>query len=236
MSDDTRLGLAKQLVIALEQGDDASTDQLLDDIAGVRETQLFREVGKLTRQLHDALGSFAFDAKIASITENDIPDAKERLNYVISMTEQAANQTLTAVENLLTVSQQLDSEACILSGKWERFRAREMPYEEFKEMSQEITQHFKQADERLLEIQSGLNDILMAQSFQDITGQIIRKVIDLVKNLEDNMVGIIRVSSAKKVPNKDELLGPVVPGIDDKQNDVASDQVDVDDLLSSLGF
>lgn len=240
MSDDTRLVLARQLVTALEKGDEAASDQLLDDIAHVRETQLFKEVGKLTRQLHDAMGSFVFDSKIAAFAEHAIPDAKERLNYVITMTEQAANQTLSAVEALLIVAEELDSQSEFLSGKWDRFLAREMPYDEFKAMSQELAQHFKKQDESLHTIQSGLNEILMAQSFQDITGQIIRKVIDLVKSLEESMVGLIRVSGSKKaaaaLPVKDELPGPVVPGIDDKLNDVAGNQDDVDDLLSSLGF
>lgn len=236
MSNDERLGLARELVKALEQGDELASDQILDDIAGVRETQLFKEVGKLTRQLHNAMGNFVLDSKIASITEHDIPDAKERLNYVIAMTEQAANQTLTVVEDLLLVSEQLDVQAELLSGKWERFRAREMPFGEFKEMSQELTIHFKELVERLLKIRGGLNNILMAQGFQDVTGQIIRQVIDLVKTLEESMVGIISVSGAKKAQAGDHLHGPVVPGIDDKSGGVAHNQDDVDDLLSSLGF
>ena len=136
------LALAKDLVCALEQCDDASADEILDQVAGLRETQLFKELGKLTRQLHDALVGFSVDEKITELTEHDIPDAKQRLHYVISMTEQAANQTLTAVENLLPISESLNSQSRQLAEKWNRFLDREMPLDEFKAMSQEISQNF----------------------------------------------------------------------------------------------
>lgn len=235
------LDLAKQLVLALEAGDEGKADQLLDRVAGVREAQLFQEIGRLTRQLHDTLVSFSLDAKIAEMTEHDIPDAKERLNYVISMTEQAADKTLTAVEDLLPISQALTEQATQLSVKWSRFLDREMPLDEFKAMTTEITDHFQHATHGLSTMQSGLNDILMAQGFQDITGQIIRRVIDLVHELETSMVELIRISGRKfktseSTTTQPELPGPVVPGVDDKAGDVATNQDDVDDLLSSLGF
>jgi len=239
MSNEIRLALARDLVKALEQGDEATADGLLDEIAGLRETQLFQEVGRLTRQLHDTLAGFAIDSKIASMTETDIPDAKERLHYVIRMTEQAANQTLNAVENLLPVSVQLNEQAAALEDKWSRFLDKEMPYEEFKAMSKEIAQYFIQSKSSLDVVQAGLNDILMAQGFQDITGQIIRRVIELVQDLETSMVELIRISGHKTKSAQTEehkLPGPVVPGVDDKAEDVANSQDEVDDLLSSLGF
>ena len=235
------LGLAKDLVSALEKGDEVAVGSLLDELAGLRETQLFKEIGRLTRQLHDSMISFSVEAKITEMTKNDIPDAQERLRYVITMTEQAADQTLTAVENLLPLSQVLSEQVEELSAKWDRFLAREMPLEEFKTMSEEISQHFKESKNSLLQVQTGLNDILMAQGFQDITGQIIRRVIELVQELESSMVKMISIagSKASKEPSQQsqpELPGPVVPGVDDRDGGVAANQVDVDDLLSSLGF
>lgn len=240
MTNDLRLALAKDLVVALEQGNEIEADKILDEFAGHKESQLFHEIGALTRQLHDTMAGFSLDSKITSMTENEIPDAKERLQYVITMTEKAANQTLNAVENLLPVSQTLNEQAEALSEKWERFLDREMPFEEFKSMSAEITKHFDESKGSLLEVQNGLNDILMAQGFQDITGQIIKRVIDLVQELESSMVELIRLAGGNKnsanKAKEPELPGPVVPGVDDKVGDVASSQDDVDDLLSSLGF
>ena len=234
------LTLAKELVAALEKGDQIVADTLLDELAGLRETQLFKEIGRLTRQLHDTMVSFSLDSKISAMTESEIPDAKERLQYVITMTEQAADQTLTAVENLLPISQELNDQAAQLSAKWGRFLDREMPLDEFKAMTAEITRHFAESKHGLEQVQVGLNDILMAQGFQDITGQIIRRVIELVQELEISLVKLISISG-RKVGNDTvvihhDLPGPVVPGVDDREGDVAHNQVDVDDLLSSLGF
>jgi len=241
MTNDFRLDLAKDLVIALEQGNEIETEKLLDKLAGYKASELFQEVGQLTRQLHDSMAGFSLDSKITSMTENDIPDAKERLQYVITMTEQAANQTLNAVEELLPVSKILNEQAEALSEKWERFLDREMPFEEFKSMSAEITLHFSQSRGSLILVEKGLNDILMAQGFQDITGQIIKRVIDLVQDLELSMVELIRLAGdaskhGEGQAKEPDLPGPVVPGVDDKVGDVASNQDDVDDLLSSLGF
>lgn len=240
MTDNLRLALAKELVTMLEQGNELEADKILNKIAEEKEEQLFQKVGQLTRQLHDTMSDFSLDSKIASMTENDIPDAKERLQYVITMTEQAANETLNTVEGLLPVSKSLNDQAEILSTKWERFLDKEMPFEEFRSMSVEITQHFDESKGGLVKVQTGLNDILVAQGFQDITGQIIKRVIDLVQNLEASMVELIRLSGGHQIEEKQshepKLPGPVVPGVDDKKGDVVANQDDVDDLLSSLGF
>ena len=240
MTNDNRLELAKDLVTALEQGNDATVDEILDKIVGLKEGQLFQEVGRLTRQLHDTMTDFSVDSKITSMAEHDIPDAKERLQYVITMTEQAANQTLNVVEEVIPVSQQLNKQSQQLSEKWGRFLDKEMPFAEFKCMSAEITDYFQQSKGSLQQVQDGLNEILMAQGFQDITGQIIKRVIDLVQDLETSMVELVRISGGKGIEpqkiNEPNLPGPVVPGVDDKKGDIATNQDDVDDLLSSLGF
>ncbi|CCE24822.1 protein phosphatase CheZ [Methylotuvimicrobium alcaliphilum] len=241
MTDKDRLSQVKDLLKALEEGDEQTADRILDEIAGIRESQLFIEVGRLTRQLHDAMVHFSVDSKITEIAAQEIPDAKERLRYVITMTEQAADQTLTVVEDIVPVARMLNEQATKLAENWERFLIRKMPFEEFKDMSQEITEYFNESVKSLEIMQNGLNDILMAQGFQDITGQIIRRVIAMVEDLENGMVDLIRLSSVKAasketVMSNVELPGPVVPGVDDKKDAVATSQDDVDDLLSSLGF
>jgi chemotaxis protein CheZ len=242
MTNDSRLALAKDLVLAIENGDEILADRLLDEIAGLRESQLFQEVGQLTRQLHDTMVSFSLDSKISAMTAQDIPDAKERLQYVITMTEEAADKTLSAVEELLPISKNLNEESRQLSDKWNRFMDKEMPFEEFKRMSSEITQHFNISEGAIEQVQKGLNDILLTQGFQDITGQIIKRVINLVQDLESSLVELVRISGGGGAANSSdqddsvELPGPVVPGVDDKKGDVAENQDDVDDLLSSLGF
>ncbi|MGX2041268.1 protein phosphatase CheZ [Methylocaldum sp. MU1018] len=237
---DGRIEQARALLAALERGDDESADRILDEIGRVRETLMFQEVGKLTRQLHDTLANFALDEKIADLTEKEIPDAKQRLNYVIAMTEQAANTTLNAVESILPLAESLRDRSDELGGRWRRFRQREMPYEEFKSLSQDLAEHFAAAAEHLQTVQHSLTEVLMAQGFQDLTGQIIRRVIKLVQDLERSLVELIRISgrrfksSGESVPEAaPAALGPAVPGVDE---DTVRNQDDVDSLLSSLGF
>jgi len=240
LSADGRIEQARALLAALERGDDESADRILDEIGRVRETLMFQEVGKLTRQLHDTLANFALDEKIADLTEKEIPDAKERLNYVITMTEQAANTTLNAVESILPFAESLREQSNELSVQWQRFRQREMPYEEFKSLAQDLAEYFDVSTAHLQTIQHSLTEVLMAQGFQDLTGQIIRRVIKLVQDLEHSLVELIRISgrrfkpSGESVPDvKPHALGPAVPGVD---QDTVQNQDDVDSLLSSLGF
>ena len=237
---------ARQLVAELEAGNVDAASQLLDELARQRDTGLFQELGKLTRELHDTLNSFHLDSRIASLTEHDIPDAKERLNYVISMTEQAAHRTLTAVEQSLPIAEELQTRADQLQDKWRRFRRKDMDVAEFRALVPEIDSFLDLTSGHASKLNASLSDVLMAQDFQDITGQIIRRVINLVKDVEDNLVSLVRISGqrmvqadkpAAKLAGKEDLsrgIGPQVPGLDTA--DVVQGQDDVDDLLSSLGF
>lgn len=239
-----RLRRAQELAQALEREDHTEADRLLDELAAGRDALLFQELGRLTRQLHEAMSGFSLDSRLAELAEHDIPDAKERLNYVITMTEQAANTTLNAIDEILPVTEKLSGEASELADQWTRFLQREMPFDEFKAMSHQLGDHFVMTRDGLGLIQGKLNEVLMAQGFQDITGQIIKRVILLVQDVEQNMVELIRIAgkrAALAVPaaaeGKHEFVpGPVVPGVDDRQGDTVASQDDVDDLLSSLGF
>lgn len=235
-----QLLLAKKLVESLESGDDDSVHRIMLQLAEVRESRLFVELGKLTRELHDALGSFRVDSKVTELAEKDFVDAKERLNYVISMTEQSANATLAAVEEGIPLSEEMESRADALKSEWMRFRERQMNVEEFRELSRSIDDFLLMIHANSGAIRSKLSDVVMAQGYQDLTGQIIRKVIDLVQDVEHGLVEMIRLSGkaelvkTKKHDPRDELQGPAVPGLADA--DTLNSQDEVDDLLSSLGF
>lgn len=108
---ENQLELARSLVAHLEARDDESATQVLAQLAGVGDSLLFREVGRLARELHTSINEFLLDARLADLTEHDIPDAAERLRYVISMTEQAANTTLASVEKSLPLADALHADA-----------------------------------------------------------------------------------------------------------------------------
>ena len=241
---DVTLDHAKKLVDSIEAGDASNVRSLMDDIASLRELDLFKEMGKLTRELHDSLTSFKLDTKIAGLAETEIPDAKERLNHVITMTEEAADKTLTAVESALPLSDQIKESSLALQSRWEQFKKRELSLEEFKTLSKDLDDFFPRITAGNVELNDHLNEILMAQGFQDLTGQIIRRVIGLVHDVEEGLVDLIKMSGVPQKTDEgkvaDDALditaeGPVVPGVD-HTSETVNGQDDVDDLLSSLGF
>jgi chemotaxis protein CheZ len=242
------LDCARELVSQLEAGNAPDAEKLIEELGRVREQTLFQELGKMTRQLHDALNGFAVDSRMHSLAESEIPDAKARLNHVIEMTEQSANRTLTAVEGTLPIAESLQHEANTLHEKWGRFRNKDMNVAEFRDMSNEIDGFLAVTKENADRIHSNLSEVMMAQGFQDLTGQIIRRVISLVQEVEENLVELIRLSGgveAQAQAVSDQRggeeggimrgVGPQVPGVDTGGESV-SGQDEVDDLLSSLGF
>lgn len=242
------LDRAKKLVECMEQGDDVHTIELIEELSSMRESDLFMELGKLTRDLHDTLRGFQLDSKIFDMTEKDIPDAKERLNHVITMTEEAADKTLTLVESSLPIADDLKDKSTELQEKWNRFKSRDMDVNEFRSLSNDLDEFFALLNDKTPALQSNLSDILMAQGFQDLTGQIIRRVITMVQEVEDSLVDLVRITGEKMAQPQQqqkqaqeepkgpdiEAVGPAVPGVD--KGDIVSGQDDVDDLLSSLGF
>lgn len=242
---DERLELARSLVNALESKDETNVADLLDQLGVRHQRSLFNELGRLTRQLHESLNNFRMDSRLAEITESEIPDAKERLNYVVTMTEQAANRTLNAVEDCMPRMKQLSKRTEILSSDWERFRNRELDVQAFRELSRALSEFLPQVREESQAVSAKLSDVLLAQDYQDLTGQVIRRVIDLVQEVEGGLVGLVRVAGeqmfrteeiTESAENNDNShgYGPVVPGLDEP--DIVQGQDEVDDLLSSLGF
>lgn len=245
--DDDRLVLARLLVSALEAGDEGPVSELLDSLGVQQERSLFNELGRLTRDLHEALNSFRLDSRVAEITQEEIPNAKERLSYVVTLTEQAAHRTLNAIEDSMPRLSQISRQAESLMGDWAKFKRRELSVEEFREMSATLDGFLSSVQGDLSAVSGRLSDVMMAQDFQDLTGQVIRRVIELVQEVEEGLVGLVKVASERMVkgepPKPEEKAesdssgkgyGPAVPGVD--KTDIVSGQDEVDDLLSSLGF
>jgi chemotaxis protein CheZ len=235
----TRLEMAQALVECLQAGNEAEADQLIDSLAkGCKQDELFVEVGRLTRELHEAINGFLLDAKISDMTTVEIPDAKERLNYVITMTQQSADRTLNEVEKCLPMVEVLERESKQLSDEWCKLRKRMLSKDEFKDLSDRLIHFLEQTQKDSALLHASLSEVLMAQDFQDLTGQIIRKVIALVQDVEQKLVKLVRITGNRlddgKKEKKEELAGPAIPGLD--QGDQVTSQDDVDDLLSSLGF
>ena len=111
---------AKELVQLLEMGEQDIANQLVQQLGTPGSSELFAEVGKLTRQLHDSLKNFQIDPSLNTILAEDIPDAKKRLNHVIDMTEQAANRTMDAVESCLPIADEISTQLQHLMPQWQK--------------------------------------------------------------------------------------------------------------------
>lgn len=237
--DDTRIDMARLLVKHLEEGNNVDAEYVLDTLKCQHEFSLFQEIGKITRQLHDALGTCQEDSRIADMTEREIPDARERLNFVIDKTEESAHRTLNAVDVAFPLSADLVASANEMNEEWMRFTRREMNADEFRALSKKIGEFLHAVDSSANTIHQSLSEVMMAQDFQDLTGQIIRQVIELVQELEDRLVKVIKCSTRRNIePEKGSsdtsASGPQINKKDDPN--VLSGQDEVDGLLSSLGF
>ncbi len=244
---------ARELVDSLEKGNFGEAVQLIHELNKVRDRGLYHEVGKLTRELHNAIVNFQLDPRVPHAKEvSQITDATERLNYVVTMTEKAANRTMDLVEQSAPLVNDLNDEATALGADWGRFMRRELGAEAFRELAKRIELFLARSERDSSKLSGHLNDILLAQDYQDLTGQVIKRVTQLVTEVESNLLKLVLMASQvdrfagiehdhavlraeqeqQKEPSHGE--GPQIHA--DKREDVASNQDDVDDLLSSLGF
>lgn len=243
ISTNVTLEQAKLLVEYLESDQQDKANELIAEIHNPINSELFAEIGKLTRQLHDSLNNFQLDSRLNDLATADIPDAKERLNFVISRTEEAANKTMDAVESIFPVVDNIQAQINTVNPLWHKLMHNDLDVGEFKILCRDIDVLLKTTEKEAGHMHSLMTDVLMAQDFQDLTGQVIRKVIDLVREVEDSLINMLTAfgvtaesSGFVTQPKVGENLveGPIVNV--ENRNDVVSDQDDVDDLLSSLGF
>jgi chemotaxis protein CheZ len=239
---------ARLLVSHLEKGDREQANALVDTITMRESTELFSEVGKLTRQLHDSLNNFQVDERIANLMQDEIPDARARLIYVIEETEKAANTTMDAVEASMPLAEGLNQRITSIMPEWQKLMGRQIELGEFKDLCHKLDTLLSDVAIDADSLNFLLTDILMAQGYQDITGQVIRRVIELVEEVEDSLVSMLTAfgdagestlvednpQTSKKKTDTVKAEGPIIDA--DTRDDVVSGQDDVDDLLSSLGF
>jgi chemotaxis protein CheZ len=244
---------AQSLVDKLEQGDFPAAAEMIRYINEARDHSIYREVGKLTRGLHDAIINFEIDASKVGAAEGDnfskIANAQERLDYVINLTQKSADKTMDMVEQGIPVAEQIGTEARALQADWQRLSRRDMSPDEFRELYRRIDQFLGKTVDNSAVLSDKFNSILLAQDFQDLSGQVIKKVITLVQDVEYRLVDLMRVAGQVEqltgifrsvdveTVNKGADVAAEGPQIKAAQRaDVVSGQDDVDDLLSSLGF
>ncbi len=237
------LDQAKELVSFLEEGNQESANELLLKISSESRNPLFNEVGKLTRQLHDSLSNFRLDPRVNDLANSEIPDAKDRLNFVMEKTEIAANRTMDAVEATLPIADNLQECLAQVRPQWNNLMGGRIDLVSFKDLCHQIDGLLTQVEGDTTKLHGQLTEILMAQDFQDLTGQVIRRVIELVQEVENQLVEILTAFGLEDDQQEETeqisgivAEGPVVTEEQRQEKNVMQSQDDVDDLLSSLGF
>ncbi|MDQ2818885.1 MAG: protein phosphatase CheZ [Pseudomonadota bacterium] len=197
------------------------------------EKPMFERLGGIVRLLHDSLRELGYD-KALNEASSQIVDAQDRLEYVASLTEQAANKVLNTLDDGMPAQDVLQKKARVMETRWADLFAGKLGIEEFKVLAGDSKSFATAVSEATEAEKARLLDIMMAQDFQDITGQLIKKVVAITKTVEKELADLLRDNAPpplrEKLAAKEPLMvGPSVPS-------VALDQDNVDDLLADLGF
>jgi len=197
------------------------------------EKPMFERLGGIVRLLHDSLRELGYD-KALNEASSQIVDAQDRLEYVASLTEQAANKVLNTLDDGMPAQDVLQKKARVMETRWNDLFAGKLGIEEFKVLAGDSKSFATAVSEATEAEKARLLDIMMAQDFQDITGQLIKKVVMITKTVEKELADLLRDNAPpplrEKLQAKEPLMvGPSVPS-------VALDQDNVDDLLADLGF
>ena len=207
--------------------DDMET--LAPQMAAGASPEVFQQLGLITRQLHDTLTQLGVMPRLQEAA-NGLPDARSRLSYIAQKTGDAANKVLNSVDMAKAEHKRITEET--------RRIAAAMVEDPVKAVATGAVMNFVGDVEAATErIDRHLTDIMMAQDFHDLTGQVVAKVVSLASDLEDSLVKLLVQAAPLEQAQRVEsslLNGPVVNP--EGRTDVVADQGEVDDLLASLGF
>ena len=190
--------------------------------------EVFQQLGTITRQLHDTLSQLGVLPSL-SLAAEGLPDARSRLNYIAEKTAAAANTVLNSVDSAKADHARIAAET--------RRMAQALVADPVKAVASGAVLNFvADVEATTASIDAHLTDIMMAQDFHDLTGQVVARVVALASELEDSLVRLlVQAAPAEQVQKLEQhLQGPVING--EGRSDVVTNQGEVDDLLASLGF
>ncbi|SFG28105.1 chemotaxis protein CheZ [Duganella sp. CF458] len=195
---------------------------------------MFERLGGIVRLLHDSLRELGYD-KALTEASTQIVDAQDRLEYVASLTEQAANKVLNTLDDGMPAQEVLSKQAKDMEERWADLFAGKLSIDDFKALAGDSRAFATKVAQATEAEKARLLEIMMAQDFQDITGQLIKKVVAITKKVETELAQLLKDNAPaevrEKIAQKEVSLmsGPSVPS-------EALNQDSVDDLLADLGF
>src|SRR5699024_1038299 len=197
--------------------------------------ELLSRIAQLTRMLRENMRELGLDQAIQDAADA-IPDARDRLHYVARMTEQAANRVLNAAEQMQPLQADMQHNARALSQRWDAWFEKPTELSDARLLVDDARTFLSDVPGKTEESLNTLMEIIMAQDFQDLTGQVIMKMLGVICAIETELVqDLIDNVPQEQSDVTDSLLnGPQIKP--EAADDVVADQDQVDDLLSSLGF
>lgn len=160
-----QLKAARSLVTALEADEEKQAQIQLGILAQSQESDLFHQVGKLTRKLHEALSNFNIDSRLIDLAEKEIPNTRERLNYVITTTEEAAHKTLSFIDQSMPLTSKLKQITEKFDSSWHRFRMEQHSTDEFSVFKKEIESYIPKVKQHSDQIHNNLSEMMLVQEF-----------------------------------------------------------------------
>lgn len=218
-------GVMAQLNHAYATADVETFERLISDLNVEREQALRTGIAKVSQALADALARFQLESRIAALAAKDIPDARLRLDHVLKMTEDAAHRTLDLIEETAPLAESTATDARILAGTLD-----DRSHNDIRRFLGEV----QGSAER---VRANLTEVMLAQGFQDLTGQILNGIRQLIGEVESVLDELTKISGVEVTPQALEqvgmLHGPMIPGV---STDTVVDQDDVDNLIAGLGI
>ena len=150
---------------------------------GAHGDDLVVRIGQLTRMLRESMRELGLDKEVEKAAEA-IPDARARLNYVASMTEQAADRALNAVDRAQPLQNEIESRAESLDQQWQTWFENPMELDQARQLVTDTRGYLAAVPEMARETSKELLEIMMAQDFQDLTGQVIKKMMAVILEVE----------------------------------------------------
>jgi len=231
------------LLLSLESGRLDETGTLLQQLTTLREQGLYRQIGQLTRELHSAITGFQLDESLDKAgSTSKVEGASKRLGYAIELTEQAANRTLDLVEQSTPLAANLSRRAQILAKDCNVLAG------QYPELAGQIDAFLTHCAQSASQLGENLNEILLTQGFQDLTGQLIKRVTALVVGIERDLLQLMLTAAGvehwvasesqttlhcQQAQRHEEALAK---GCGPALSEQAQTQDEVDELLLSLGF
>jgi chemotaxis protein CheZ len=217
------------------QSAEAAVQNSSGPVAGQHADFLTR-IGQMTRNLHDSLRGLGLD-KLIQEAAHEIPNVKDRLEYVTKMSEQAAQRVLNATDAAGPLQDKIEEQGELLKKQWEIMLKGTRSEGQYRKLAERTMQYLDETHGATVETRQYLLEIMMAQDFQDLTGQVIKKITELATNLEQQLVQLLldfAPSEMRRDPGAGLLNGPQIHPTTSAE--VVSNQGQVDDLLESLGF